>query len=284
MTWLMSLLLQSPAVWPDAFRAEFVHPLRPGGRGWLRGSLVVAELSLALVVLIGAGLLMKSFYRTLSVNLGFAPEHVLTMNFNLTESRYPKPEQKLAFFSEVLRRVASLPGVRSAALSDSLPLSPFRARLMISPPGFVPPSGSPPGSNMVQMSQMAVSPSYFYTLGIPLLKGRTFTDGDNEQAAHVAVVNEALARSLWPGEDPVGKDSPFLMDINQRMTIVGVVGNTYHDGPGASVESEIYVPYLQVPGDYSQLAVRTAADPTGLTGAIRREVAAVDPEQPIANI
>src|SRR5213595_846946 len=93
----------------------------------------------------------------------------------------------------------------------------------------------PPGSNMVQMSRMAVSTSYFYTLGIPLLKGRTFTDGDNEQAAHVAVVNEALARSLWPGEDPVGKDSPFLMDINQRMTIVGVVGNTYHDGPGASV-------------------------------------------------
>src|SRR5439155_4726302 len=229
MTWLMSLLLQSPAVWPDAFRAEFVHPLRPGGRGWLRGSLVVAELALALVVLMGAGLLMKSFYRMLSVDLGFAPERVLTMSFNLTASRYPKPEQKLAFFSEALRRVASLPGVRSAALSDSLPLSPFRARLMISPPGFVPPPGSPPGSNMVQMSRMAVSTSYFYTLGIPLLEGRTFTDSDNEQAARVAVVNEALARSLWPGEDPVGKESPFLLGVNQRMTIGWVVGNGHDD-------------------------------------------------------
>jgi len=227
---------------------------------------------------------MKSFYRMLSVDLGFAPERVLTMSFNLTESRYPKPEQKLAFFSEVLRRVASLPGVRSAALSDSLPLSPVRARLMISPPGFVPPPGSPPGSNMVQMSRMAVSTSYFYTLGIPLLKGRTFTDGDNEQAARGAVVNEALARSLWPGEDPVGKERPLLVGVNQRMTIVGVVGNTHHDGPGASVESEIYVPYLQAVGDYSQLAVRTTGDPTSLTGAIRREVAAIDPEQPLYNV
>jgi len=133
---------------------------------------------------------------------------------------------------------------------------------------------------MVQMSRMAVSTSYFYTLGIPLLKGRTFTDGDNEQAARVAVVNEALARSLWPGQDPVGQDLPVF----GGPMIVGVVGNTHHDGPGASVESEIYVPYLQAVGDYSQLAVRTTGDPTSLTGAIRREVAAIDPEQPLYDV
>ncbi len=252
-----------------------------GGRGWLRGSLVVAELSLALVVLISAALLMKSFYRMLSVDLGFAPEHVLTMNFNLTDSRYPKPEQKLAFFSEVLRHVESLPGVRSAALSDSLPLSPFRARLMITPPWLVPPPGSPPGSNTVQMSRLAVSPSYFYTLGIPLLEGRTFTDRDDAQASNIAVINEALGRRLWPGQDPVGKDMPLL---GQKMTIVGVVGNDHHDGPGADVESEIYVPYLQSPGGSMQLAVRSAVDPASLADAVRREVAAVDPEQPISNV
>src|SRR5207245_8566813 len=214
-----------------------------------------------------------------------APEHVLTMNLNLTDSRYPKPEQKLAFFSDVLRRTESLPGLRSAALADSLPLSPFRARLMITPPWLAPPPGSPPGSNMVQMSLMAVSPSYFYTLGIPLLKGRTFTDGDNAQAAYVAVVNEALGRRLWPGEDPVGKDMPLLgSPMNQKTTIVGIVGNTHHDGAGASVESEVYVPCLQAPGGDLQLAVRTTADPASLADAVRREVAAVDPEQPIANV
>ncbi len=277
----------------SATRPDLVEQLKEGsqaaavsgGRGWLRGSLVVAELSLALVVLIGAGLLMKSFYRTLSVDLGFAPEHVLTMNFNLTDSRYPQPQQKLDFFTAVLRHVESLPGVRSAALSDSLPLSPYRAHLMITPPWLVPPPGSPPGSNTVQMDRLAVSPSYFYTLGIPLLKGRTFTDADNEQAPSVAVVNDALARRLWPGEDALGKEMPLMGGpANQKMTIVGVVGNYHHGGPGESVESEIYVPFLQSPGGSMQLAVRSTVDPASLTDAVRREIAAVDPEQPISHV
>jgi len=246
-----------------------------GGRAWLRGSLAVAELSLALVVLIGAGLLIKSFYRLLSVNLGFAPEHVLTMNINLTDSRYPQPEQKIQFFSDVLRRTESLPGVRSAALSDSLPLSPSRAQLVIVLPWLV------RGSNIVQMNRFAVSPSYFYTLGIPLLKGRTFTDRDDEQAGHVAVVNEALGRRLWPGQNPVGRDLPLLQN---KLKVVGVVGNTHHDGPGAGVESEIYVPYLQAPGGDLQLAARSAIDPASLADAVRHEIAAVDPEQPIAHV
>jgi predicted permease len=256
-------------------------PTAGGGGAWLRGALAVAELSLALVVLIGAGLLIKSFYRLLSVDLGFAPEHVLTMNINLTDSRYPQAEQKVEFFSQVLRKVETLPGVRSTALSDSLPLSPFRARLMITPPWLLPPTGSPPGSNMVQMNRLAVSPSYFYTLGIPLLKGRTFTDRDDEQAEHVAVVNEALGRRLWPGENPVGRDLPLF---DNKLKIVGVVGNTHHDGPGADVVSEIYVPYLQAPGGDMQLAVRSATDPASLADAVRLDIAAVDPEQPIDHL
>ncbi|HET7841811.1 MAG TPA: ADOP family duplicated permease [Terriglobia bacterium] len=256
-----------------------------GGRGRLRGGLVVAELSLALIVLISAGLLMKSFYRMLSVNLGFATEHVLTMNFNLTDARYRKPEQKLAFFSEVLRRAESLPGVRTAALSDSLPLSPVRARMMISPPWLVPAPGSPPGSNSVQMNRLAVSPSYFYALEIPLLKGRTFTGRDDAQARSVAVVNDALARRLWPGGDAVGKVMPIPGGLADRnMTIVGVVGNIHHNGPGEDVESEIYVPYLQLPQGSMQLGVRTAMDPDSLISAIRGVVAEVDPEQPISHV
>jgi predicted permease len=254
-----------------------------GGRGWLGSSLVVGELSLALVVLMGAGLLMKSFYRLTSVNLGFAPEHVLTMNFNLPDSRYPRPEQKLAFFSGVLRRVESLPGVRSAVLADSLPLSPYRVRLMITPWLANPPRNLA-DLNLVQVSRIAVSPSYFYALGIPVLEGRTFTDRDNAGAQYVAVVNDALGRRLFPGEDPVGRDLPRPGSFNIKMTIVGVVGNIHHEGPGASVQSEIYVPYLQSSANYMQLAVRSAVDPASLAGAVRREVAAVDPDQPTADV
>src|SRR5271157_997351 len=249
-------------------------------RGLLRGALAVAELSLALVLLISAGLLIKSFYRLLSVDPGFAPERVLTMNISLTDSRYPEPTQRRAFFSDVLRRVESLPGVRSAAISDSLPLSPYRARLMIRRE-IATPGGAGPSSSAVLMSRLSVSPGYFYTLGIPVLKGRTFTDGDNEQTPKVAVVNETLARHLWPGGDPVGQRLPLLRD---ELTVIGVVGNTRHEGLGEDPASEIYAPYLQQPDDSMQLAVRTAQDPTSLASAVRGEIAAIDSEQPIYNV
>jgi predicted permease len=249
-------------------------------RGWLRGALAVAEISLALVLLIGAGLMIKSFYRVLSVDPGFAPAHVLTVNLSLPNSRYPVVQQKAEFFSEVLRRVESLPGVRSAGLSDSLPLSPYRVRLMLAMrqlTGRAVVSDSTP----VMMSRISVSPAYFYTLGIPLLKGRTFTDHDDEQAQKVALVNQSLAQHLWPGEDPIGKQIP-LMD--SPLTVVGVVGNTRHEGLSEEVGGEIYVPYLQQPDPSMQLAVRTAADPRTLVSAIRAQVEAVDPTEPLYHV
>jgi putative ABC transport system permease protein len=249
----------------------------PGGRrGWLRGALAVSELSLALVLLIGAGLLIKSFYRLLQVNPGFAPERVLTMDLSLTDTRYPARRQKSEFFSQVLRRVESLPGVRSAALTDSLPLSPYRGFLMMSPNRLLP-SAALSGSTIAMMRMLTVSPGYFYTLGIPVLKGRTFTDHDDEHALKVAVVNEALARRLWPTEDPVGKQ------LN-NMTVVGIVGNTHHEGLGQDTEAEFYVPYLQFSGDSMQLAVRTAADPDSVVSAVRAQVRAIDPEQPLYHV
>ena len=250
----------------------------PGGRrGWLRGALAVAELSLALVLLIGAGLLIKSFYRVLQVNPGFAPERVLTMDLSLTDARYPAPQQKSEFFSQVLRRVESLPGVRSAALADSLPLSPYQAFLMMSLNRLLA-RAALSSSTTVMMSRLTVSPGYFYTLGIPVLKGRTFTDHDDEQALKVAVVNEALARHLWPTEDPIGKQLPLFSD---NPTVVGVVGNTRHEGLSQDTEAEFYVPYLQSPGNSMQLAVRTAADPDSMVSAVRAQVRDVDPDQPL---
>jgi predicted permease len=274
-------------------RSEIVDQLKKGsaavaggaGRGWLRGALAVAEISLALMVLIGAGLLMKSFYRVLSVDLGFVPEHVLTLSLNLTNSRYPKAEEKLTFFSEVLRRVESLPGVRSAALADSLPLTHYQARMMITPPWLANKAGNSPFSNIVQMSRIAASPAYFYTLGIPLLKGRTFTAADDQQAPKVAVINQTLAQHLWPGEDPLGRDIPVPGPGGRSgIKVIGVVGNTHHNGPGQDVESEVYVPSLQEPENNMQLAVRTAADPASIARAVRHEVASVDPDQPITGM
>jgi putative ABC transport system permease protein len=253
----------------------------PGGRrGWLRGALAVAELSLALVLLIGAGLLIKSFYRLLQVNPGFAPERVLTMDLSLTDARYPAPRQKSEFFSQVLRRVESLPGVRSAALADSLPLSPYQTFLMMSLNRLLP-RAALSSSTTVMMSRLTVSPGYFYTLGIPVLKGRTFTDHDDEQALKVAVVNEALARHLWPTEDPIGKQLPLF---KSNLTVVGVVGNTRHEGLSQETEAETYVPYLQSPRDFMQLAVRTAAEPDSMASAVRAQVRDVDPDQPLYHV
>ena len=249
-------------------------------RVWLRGALAVTELALALVLLIGAGLLIKSFYRVLSVDPGFAPERVLTMNLSLTDSRYPTPRERTTFFTEVLRRVESLPGVRSAAVGDSLPLSPYRAILRIRRE-IATPNAPVEDSSSVMMSRLAVSPGYFYTLGIPVLRGRTFTDHDDERSLKVAVVNESLASHMWPGEDPVGKQLPL---IDEKLTVIGVVGNTRHEGLSQEVKAEIYVPYLQGAENSMQLAVRTAAEPESLVSAVRGEIAAIDPDQPIYRV
>ncbi len=260
---------------------ESAQAASPGAsHGWLRGALAVAELSLALVLLIGAGLLIKSFYRVLEVNPGFAPERLLTMDLNLTDSRYPTPQQQSEFFSEVLSRVESLPGVRSAALSDSLPLSPYSMFLMMSVDRLLP-RAPVSSSTTVMMSRISVSPGYFYTLGIPVLKGRTFTGHDDEQSLKVAVVNEALANHLWPGEDPVGKQLPLF---NANLTVIGVVGNTRHNGLSEDTTAETYVPFLQAPGNSMQLAVRASVEPDSLVSAVRAQVRDIDPDQPLYHV
>ncbi|MGH9344633.1 MAG: ABC transporter permease, partial [Terriglobia bacterium] len=260
---------------------EAAHVASPGGRrGWLRGALAVAEISLALVLLIGAGLLIKSFFRVLQVNPGFAPERVLTLDLSLTDARYPTPQQKLEFFSQVLRRVESLPGVRSAALTDSLPLSPYQRFLMM-PLNRLLPRAALSRSNTVMMHLLSVSPGYVYPLGIPVLKGRTFTDRDDAQAPKVAVVNEAFAHQLWPAEDPIGKQLPLFRG---KMTVVGVVGNTRHEGLSQKTEAAFYAPYLQSPDDSMQLAVRTAVDPDSIVSAVRAQVRDVDPGQPLYHV
>jgi putative ABC transport system permease protein len=247
-------------------------------RGWLRETLGVAEFSLALVLLIGAGLLIKSFYRLLSVDPGFAPERVLTMNITLTDTRYPTDQQRQAFFTELLRRVQSLPGVRSAAITDSLPLSPYASIAAVTSKSM--PAAGLSDSSTFFLVGYAVSPDYFHTLRIPLLRGRTFTDSSNDPSLEPVVVNEFLARRIWPGEDPVGKQFKLFFD---RKVVVGVVGNTRHDGLDQGFQPEIYEQYSGQHGAL-KLAVRTAVDPSTLVPAIRAQARAIDPEQPIYNV
>ncbi len=274
----------APAI--SATRSDFVEglkesPQRPnfgGSRGWLRESLCITEVSLALVLLIGAGLLMESFQRLVAVNPGFTPEDVVTMKISLPTSRYRTAQQRGEFFSEILRHVESLPGVRSAGLSDSLPLTPYATFMA---PTHLLPRGTESHLRMIQIRANTVSPGYFYTLGIPVLKGRTFTNHDNAQSESVIVVNEALARRLWPGDNPVGKSfKPFF----SLFTVVGVVGNVRHQGLGRKVDYEIYTPYLQGNATFMQLAVRTAGEEAGIASAIGKQVRSVDPDQPIYDV
>ena len=269
-----------------AARPDLVEGLKEGGqwtsggrrRGWLRGSLGVAELSLALVLLIGAGLLIKSFYRLLSVDPGFAPERVLTMGVTLTETRYPTDQQRHAFFSELLRQVESLPGVRSAALTDSLPLGPYGG-LQVAPLHLLAPAAGYAPSAHIFMGRYEVTPGYFRTLGIPLLRGRTFTDQNDKQSVTEVVVSERLASRVWPGEDPVGK----TYRIVDQETVVGEVANVRHEGLNQDFQAEIYERCLWRGRDM-KLAVRTAVDPASIVPAIRARVKAIDPNQPIYNV
>jgi putative ABC transport system permease protein len=267
-------------------RPDLVEGLKEGGqaanggrrRGWLRQTLGVAELSLALVLLIGAGLLIKSFYYLLLVDPGFAPERVLTMNIDLTGSHYLTPPQRRVFFEDLLQRIKSLPGVRSAATTDSLPLSPYAVLASVTSKSV--PEARLSDSSSFFLVEYAVSPGYFHTLGIPLLRGRTFADSTNDPSSQPVVVNEFLARRIWPGEDPVGKSFTLFFD---RKVVVGVVGNTRHDGLDRGFQPEIYEQYSGQHG-FVKLAVRTAVEPASLIPAIRAQARAIDPEQPIYNV
>ena len=170
--------------------------------------------------------------------------------------------------------------MRSAAFVDSLPLSPYKDKLFLVKRKVVE-SGAASDDTLL-WSRLTVSPAYFSTLGIRLLKGRTFTDADDEQAPEVAVVNETLARHMWPGEDPLGKELHLMDD---KLTVLGVVADTRHEGLSADVKSEIYMPLLQVGRvPPMHLAVRTVTDPVSMVSAVRTEIAAVDPEEPIYNV
>ena len=250
----------------------------------IRSALAIAEAALALVLLVGAGLMMKSLYRLLQVDPGFRTDRVLTMTISLRPDQYSKAPAVLNFWEQLLQRVRQLPGVESAAVATHTPMTGRHGRSDITIEGMAPPR---PG-NYPHPDFHAVSPDYVQTLGVTLLRGRSFTDEDNENAPAVAMVNRRLADQLFPNQDPIGKRFMFGHPDTEQSpkwrTIVGVVRDTKLYGLENLSRLEVYLPFRQAATSEMELLVKSRLDPASLTSAVRAAVYSVDSNQSIRGV
>ncbi|HEV3457697.1 MAG TPA: ABC transporter permease [Thermoanaerobaculia bacterium] len=268
-----------------AAHVELREPLQAiarAGQGRVRGLLVAAEVALATILLVGAGLLLRSFARLQAVDPGFRPERVLTLALDLSSSGvYREPAAQTAFMDELARRVAALPGVRSVAFGDSLPL----ARVLRMLRGLAVENRPPRDPwEEPEVTVSAVSPDYFRTLGIALRRGRAFDARDAATAPPVAVVSHTLARSFWGDADPIGKRIRPGPPGRPWVTVVGEVKDVRREDLATAPKAELYFPYLQQPSAFAFLALRTRDDPAAQTGAVRREIHALDAQLPAFDI
>jgi putative ABC transport system permease protein len=254
------------------------------GRGWLKG-LIVAEIAIALTVLICGGLMVQSFQRLQHVALGFNPDNLLTIKMVLPATKYSEYRQRVAFADDVLERTLNLPGVLSAAMTTNIPLERETAYDAIFDVEGRPPHNP---SDVPITSHRVVSPGYLETLGITLLRGRLIGKNDRADSLPVVVVSEEFARQAWPGSDPIGKRVRRIRAGQSFvwMTVVGVVKDVKEDLFNYRINRPVwYVPYAQVENDFPlNLVVRTRADSTALIAALRDVVRTTDPDQPISNV
>ena len=279
----------APAV--SAAKVELTEAIKEGGRtsgggvrSRLRSTLVVAEIAIAMVLLVGAGLLLKTFEKLQRVDLGYDTHHVLTASVDIPESRYPKPGQVAQFYSALLAKVKTLPGVVSASAIVPQPLSGDTFVISFEIEGRNIPKGEQPVSHF-----RSVAAGYFETMKIPILAGRAFTDNDDEKSLPVIIVNEAFAEKHFPGEDPIGKHLKPGISVDNSETkwreIVGVVKNVKHrQSLSRDYDPEYYVPHLQMPISSMNLVIRTANEPVGLAGIIQKQVNELDKEVPAYRI
>jgi putative ABC transport system permease protein len=244
----------------------------------VRQALVVGQLALAVMLLIGAGLLVRSFVRVTGLDPGFRAPQVMSTLVSLSPSRYGDPAKQTAFFEEMVRAIESLPGVLSAGVTNSLPLTGINDQ-----GGFVV-EGRPglrPGEDGPQANRPRVSAGYFDTMGIRLLDGRLLDERDRAGAPPVAVVSALAAQTYWPGVNPLGRrlSTEWRNGRPVWREIVGVVASTRHFGLEAPQKAEVYLPHAQAPSPFMMLVVRTQGDPAGLVPAIRAQIARIDPEQ-----
>jgi putative ABC transport system permease protein len=247
------------------------------GRSRLRATLVIAEVAVALVLMTGSGLLIKSFVRTLAVDPGFESHNVMTFPINLPV-RYSQ-ELQTEFYRRLVEQVKNIPGVQSAAVTTYLPLSGAFRLVFFCPEGF---ACRGLGKDPV-IAVRQVTPDYFQTIRTPLLSGRVFTDQDSATSQPVVIVNQEVANRYWPNQDPLGKHLANSRDQIQRV-VVGVVGNVEFNTLTSPIADEMYLPLPQSPGATATLIVRSQSNPQSLVGAVRQELGKIDSNLAITGI
>jgi len=284
----------------DAGRVDLTHALKEASRGSTgsgqqartRRFLVVTEFALSLVLMVAAGLLLRSFRDLLNVRLGFNPESVMTVRTRLPYPNDPKtdiyrtPAQEAPFFREILRRAGTLPGVEEVALGDtaSIPLDESQRYLKQVSDGYFP--FTLEGRNM-QSDQLAVverssvTPDYFHLLSIPLLRGRLFNDLDDDKAPQVAVINEAFARTYWPGQDPLGKRFKSMRAESPWITVVGMIANARTESLAQASVPQIYLAVYQTGAKHLAILLRGHLDAAAIPEEVREQVQAADPTLPV---
>jgi predicted permease len=265
----------------QAGREDVNASLKEGGRSSAgasnrtRGALVIAEISLALVLLVGAGLLIKSFIRLQSVDPGFSTSNLMSMRVNLPNAKYRVASEQSRFFHQVLERVRARGEVEAAGAVSRLPLTPGNSSRSLTLEGRAP-------TENPEADYRVISGGYFHTMGIPLQRGRDFSDHDDAAAPGVAIINLLAARQIWPGEDPIGKR--FQLDDPEWFEVVGIVGDIRHFGLDTESKPEIYLPYLKKPWPFMSIVARGRNGEAGLAGVMREAVWAVDKDQPVSSL
>ena len=249
-----------------------------GGTNRLRSALMVAEVALALVLLVGAGLLIKSFWQLQQVNPGFDVANLLLMETTLPATKYADETQQTAFYRHALEKLSAMPGIASVALVNNPPLSGRRGVDAFAIEGRAEATGL---SDTPLADYRSISPAYFQAMGIRVLEGRAFTAADDSNAPSVAIVNEATVRRYFSGENPVGKR---IRIKNQWREIVGVVGDIRQSGLDEEAATHMYLPYFQVPQGRMGWVMRTTAEPLSVVASVRSRIYEVDPDQPVYNL
>src|ERR1700722_1498910 len=252
-----------------------------GARGIrLQSELVTCEIAFALVLLVGAGLMIQSFRRLAATPTGLDPDHLLTVRVPLLKYKY-SPPQSAEFYRDVLARIRNIRGVKSVGMANNLPFTGFHVSLALPSP----PTGGPGGT--VEAAGRSVSPAYFQAMGTPFVAGRDFTEAENRiEAPCVRIVNQAMARLYWPGGDAVGRQLPGVCPKGASAAIVGVVGDSKQDSVESQAKPELYEPYAQHPfaSFLVTFAIRTASDPLDVAMAVRQAVHQVDNDQPVIQL
>jgi putative ABC transport system permease protein len=284
---LLTTLLTGLAPALQSSNPHLASTLKEGGQkgaasqsSRLRNALVIAEIALAIVLTVGAGLMIRSFLKLQEVSAGFDPNNILTFNVSLPSTLYPENNKVQDFYTQAEQRIRNLPGVEEVGATTKLPLTGYRWT------GDMTIEGRPPEEYVREVRHKEITPNYFRAVGLPLVSGRFFNESDNDKGQPVVIINSALARRYFPGEDPVGKrlkggkpeeDDPWEI-------IIGVVGDEKQEGLSAEVKPEIYQSYLQSPENNMAIVVRTTTDPKSIVGAIREEIRGIDRNLPLYDI